>query len=66
MEEKENLIKEIKKLWKQKYIPDFAIAPELLEYLTLQDLQDLKAKILHSKKNLTDDQKEWLTQFRKY
>ena len=66
MEEKEKLIEEIKELWGEKDIPQFDIAPELLEYLTLSDLQELKAKILQSQKLLSEEQKEWLFQFRKY
>ena len=66
MEEKIKLIEEIKELWKQKDISEFNIAPELLEYLTLNDLKELKAKILNSKKNLTEEQKDWLSQFRRY
>ena len=66
MEEKIKLIEEIKELWNTENIPKFEIAPELLEYLTLDDLQELKAKILHSQKILSEEQKEWLFQFRKY
>ena len=66
MDEKVKLIEEIKELWNTKDIPQFDIAPELLEYLTLRDLQKLKAKILQSQKVLSEEQKEWLLQFRKY
>ena len=66
MDEKVKLIEEIKELWDAKDIPQFDIAPELLEYLTLSDLQELKAKILQSQKVLNEEQKEWLFQFRKY
>ena len=66
MDEKVKLIEEIKELWGEKDIPQFDIAPELLEYLTLSDLQELKAKILQSQKVLSEEQKEWLFQFRKY
>ncbi len=66
MEEKEKLIKEIKELWSSNDVPEFNIAPELLEYLTLHDLKELKAKILQSQKILSEEQKEWLLQFRKY
>jgi len=66
MDEKVKLIEEIKELWGEKDIPQFDIAPELLEYLTLSDLQELKAKILQSQKLLSEEQKEWLFQFRKY
>jgi len=66
MDEKVKLIEEIKDLWGEKDTPRFEIAPELLEYLTLKDLQELKAKILQSQKVLSEEQKEWLFQFRKY
>ena len=66
MEEKEKLIEEIKELWSNNDVPEFDIAPELLEYLTLRDLKELKAKILQSQKILSEEQKEWLLQFRKY
>ena len=66
MQDKKALLNEIKELWKSKNIKDFDIAPELLEYLELKDLQELKAKILDSMANLNEDQKEWLFQFRKY
>jgi len=66
MEDKKALLNEIKELWKSENIENFDIAPELLEYLELKDLQELKEKILNSMSNLTDEQKEWLFQFRKY
>jgi len=66
MDEKEKLLEEIKELWSSQSIPSFTIAPELLEYLELKDLQDLKVKILDSMSNLNEEQKEWLFQFRRY
>jgi len=66
MQDKLSLINEIKELWKSENIESFDIAPELLEYLELKDLKELKAKILKSKSNLSEEQKEWLFQFRKY
>ncbi len=66
MEDKKSLLNEIKELWKSENIENFDIAPELLEYLELKDLQELKERILNSMSNLTDEQKEWLSQFRKY
>ncbi len=64
-DKKTTLIKEIKKLWENKSISEFDIAPELLEYLELSDLKQLKAKILNSLTTLSDEQKEWLKQFKK-
>jgi len=66
MQDKKTLINEIKELWKSEKIEDFDISPELLKYLELKDLEELKAKILNSKTNLTQEQKDWLFQFRKY
>jgi len=65
MEDKKSLLEDIKKLWKSENIKDFDIAPELLEYLELEDLQKLKTKILNSLSNLNSEQKEWLAKFRK-
>jgi len=66
MQDKKALLNEIKELWRSKKIKDFNIAPELLEYLEIKDLQELKAKILDSMRSLNKEQKEWLSQFRKY
>jgi len=66
MEDKKSLLNEIKELWKSENIESFDIAPELLEYLELKDLQELKAKILDSLQNLSETQKDWLEKFKKY
>ena len=65
MEDKRLILNEIKELWKSNNIEDFDIAPELLEYLELEDLKKLKAKILNSLKDLNSKQKEWLAKFKK-
>ena len=65
MEDKKILLNEIKELWNTKNIDNFDISPELLDYLELNDLKKLKAKILESKNKLSKDQKEWLSKFRK-
>ncbi len=65
MEDKRLILNEIKELWKSNNIEDFDIAPELLEYLELEDLKKLKAKILNSLKDLISEQKEWLAKFKK-
>jgi len=65
MQDKLALIDEIKELYKQNNIEEIQIAPELLEYLELKDLQNLKAKVLESLSNLSQEQKEWLQQFKK-
>jgi len=66
MQDKIALINEIKELWSSKNIQKFDIAPELLEYLELKDLQELKERILKSLSTLTQEQKDWLEQFKKY
>lgn len=66
MEDKKSLLNEIKELWTSENIQGFDIAPELLEYLELKDLQELKEKILNSMTDLNEEQKDWLFQFRKY
>ena len=65
MQDKLTLVDEIKELYKQNNIEEIQIAPELLEYLELKDLQNLKAKVLESLSNLSQEQKEWLQQFKK-
>ncbi len=65
MEDKKSLLEDIKKIWSSQNIKDFDITPELLNYLELEDLQKLKAKILNSFSNLSNEQKEWLAKFRK-
>jgi len=66
MEDKNRLLNDIKELWKSENIKSFDIAPELLEYLELTDLQKLKTRILSSLKELSNEQKEWLEKFKKY
>ncbi len=65
MEDKKTLLNEIKELWSSQSIKDFDIAPELLEYLDIEDLKKLKEKILESMVKLSKEQKEWLFKFRK-
>jgi len=66
MEDKKRLLNEIKELWNSKNIKSFDIAPEVLEYLEIDDLIKLKTKILDSMQNLTKEQKDWLEKFKKY
>ncbi len=65
MQDKKALLNEIKSLWNSQTVKNFDIAPELLDYLELKDLEELKAKILNSLSSLSDEQKEWLAKFRK-
>ena len=42
------------------------IHPDLLAYLEIGDLQNIKAKLLTKVNTLTDEDKAWLEQFKKY
>lgn len=42
------------------------INPDLLEYLSIEDLINTKAKLLARVGKLSDEDKEWLEQFKKY
>jgi len=42
------------------------INPALLEYLEIEDLINTKAKLLERVGKLSDEDKEWLEQFKKY
>jgi hypothetical protein len=42
------------------------INPSLLTYLTIEDLESIKAKLLTRVGVLSDEQKIWLEQFKKY
>jgi len=42
------------------------INPNLLSFLELDDLQNIKAKLLTKVNTLTEEDKEWLEQFKKY
>jgi len=62
---KEELLTEIEKLIS--YGRDEpTINPALLEYLEIEDLINTKAKLLERVGVLSDEDKEWLEQFKKY
>lgn len=42
------------------------INPSLLAYLSIDDLKNTKAKLLERVGTLSDEDKEWLEQFKKY
>jgi hypothetical protein len=42
------------------------INPDLLAYLSIEDLVNIKAKLLEKVNILTDEDKAWLEQFKKY
>ena len=62
---KEELLKDIEKLIS--YGRDEpTINPALLEYLEIEDLINTKTKLLERVGKLSDEDKEWLEQFKKY
>lgn len=60
---KQNLLKEITDLLNQ-YGKPSSINPNVLEYLSENDLEEIKASLIESKKHHLDD-KDWLQQFKK-
>ena len=62
---KESLLKDIEKLIA--YGRDEpTINPDLLAYLEIEDLINTKAKLLERVGKLSDEDKAWLEQFKKY
>lgn len=63
--EKEILLAQIEKLiaYGRK---EPTINPALLEYLSLEDLINTKAKLLERVGTLSEEDKDWLEQFKKY
>ncbi len=62
---KETLLKEIEKLISYGR-EEPTINPDLLAYLELDDLQSIKAKLLERAGKLSEEDKAWLEQFRKF
>ena len=63
--EKETLLADIEKLIA--YGRDEpTINPSLLEYLSIDDLLNTKAKLLERVGKLSEEDKEWLEQFKKF
>jgi len=62
---KEELLGEIEKLISYGK-PDPTINPDLLAYLSIEDLTSIKKKLLEKVNVLTDEDKAWLEQFKKY
>jgi len=62
---KEKLLKEIDKLiaYGKK---DPTINPALLAYLEIDDLLSIRKKLLERVGNLSEEDKDWLEQFKKY
>jgi hypothetical protein len=45
---------------------DPTINPDLLAYLEISDLQSIKTKLLGRVNTISEEDKEWLEQFKKY
>lgn len=64
MNEKEKKLKEIEALLKI-YDGEMEIAPYVLKYLTLEELESIELNILKKQGNVIEDNSEWLEQFKK-
>jgi len=62
---KENLLQQIEKLISYGR-DENTINPDLLAYLGLEDLQNIKKGLEAKVGNLSDEDKRWLEQFKKY
>lgn len=60
---KEELLKEITELINEYGAPS-SINPSVLNFLSVEDLESIKASLIENKKHHLDD-KEWLHQFKK-
>ena len=64
IQSKEELLQEIEALISYgKEEP--TVNPDLLTYLSIEDLQSIKAKLLERVNTLSEEDKAWLAQFRK-
>jgi len=62
---KEKLLEEIEKLISYGR-EEPTIHPDLLAFLSIEDLKNTKAKLLERSGKLSEEDKEWLEQFKKY
>jgi hypothetical protein len=62
---KDELLQDIEKLISYGR-EESAISPDLLKYLSVDDLISTKQKLLQRVGKLSDDDKKWLEQFKKY
>ena len=61
---KEKKLKEIEELLKV-YDGEMEIAPYVLKYLTLEELETIELQILKKQSNVIEDNSDWLQQFKK-
>lgn len=64
MDEKTKKLREIEALLKV-YDGEMEIAPYVLEYLTLEELESIELNILKKQSNVIEDNSVWLQQFKK-
>ena len=63
---KENLLREIEALLTYKPEEKTTINPNYLEYLELEDLESIKKGLIRKIGSLSQENIEWLEQFKKY
>lgn len=63
--EKEEKLKEIEKLLETYGGGSLEIAPYVLKYLTLSELEEIELKILQKQSDVIADNHDWLQQFKK-
>jgi len=66
MKTKEELLKEIESLLTYNPEQKLEINPNYLEYLELEDLESIKRSLLKKIGVLSEEDKGWLEQFKKY
>lgn len=64
MDEKTKKLREIEALLKV-YDGEMEIAPYVLEYLTLEELESIELNILKKQSNVIEENSAWLQQFKK-
>ena len=64
--QKEELLKEIEALLSYKPEEKTTINPNYLEYLELEDLESIKKGLMNKVGKLSEENLEWLEQFKKY
>ncbi|RUM62817.1 MAG: hypothetical protein DSZ05_09525 [Sulfurospirillum sp.] len=65
LEEKQKRLKEIEELLTT-YGGELEIAPYVLNYLSLEELETIIVNILKKQSNVIEENHEWLQQFKKY
>jgi len=63
MDEKKELLKEIQELL-NKYNDTLEMSPYVLEYLSCEELENIKKNILKKQETVISDNSQWLEQFK--